>query len=241
MSDLKVASTIEFFSNSGKEADAAGFLKVAEEVVTKTEPGTKLWWGVKYTPIEQLGQSPQPERFGIVDFFVDDAAKDAHFAGEVPKAVMANDQTEAPIVKGGLDAIVASAKGWSVLVAPKVNAAEQMNNAKFLGYLPLKAGPGQEENLKNLLLAGHQLVTEKEPKTPFWAAVQNQKDPTEFAIIDTFDSMEGVAEHFMDPAVVPTAVQGALKENPTLIEGGWEEGVVPNVRVLEIVAKKIQL
>jgi len=35
-------------------------------------------------------------------------------------------------------------------------------------------------------------------------------------------------------------VQGVLAENPDLIVGGWEEGVLKNVRIMEIVAKKAE-
>eukprot|EP00392_Amoebophrya_sp_AT5.2_P012718 g12825.t1 len=236
-----VAGTIEFYSNKGHEQDAAAFLDVAKNAVQQTEPGTKLWYGVKFHAMDVLGQKEEADRFGIIDFFVDDAAKDAHFAGEVPKAVKANDATESPIVKGGLGAIVESAKAWDLLFAPKTTSKEQMEAAKFVGYLPILAGEGQEENMKALLKAGLGLVTEKEAKTSFWAAVQNQANKREFAIIDTFDSMEGVAEHFVAPAAVPTAVQGVLAENPDLIVGGWEEGVLKNVRIMEIVAKKVEL
>eukprot|EP00392_Amoebophrya_sp_AT5.2_P008455 g8476.t1 len=236
-----VASTIEFYSNKGHEKDAEAFLEVAKNAVQQTEPGTKLWYGVKFHAMDALGQKEEVDRFGIIDFFVDDAAQDAHFAGEVPKAVKANDETESPIVKGGLNAIVESAKAWDLLFAPKTTTKEKMESAKFVGYLPILAGEGQEENMKGLLKAGLGLVTEKEEKTSFWAAVQNKSNKREFAIIDTFDSMEGVVEHFVAPAAVPTAVQGVLAENPELIVGGWEEGVLKNVRIMEIVAKKIDL
>ncbi|CAD7939823.1 unnamed protein product [Amoebophrya sp. A25] len=242
---VTVASTIEFSANPGKINDAAGFMTVARDAVKQTEPGTKLWFGLKHFPVKELGQELTPEenneKFGIIDFFVNDEAKAAHFGGEVPKAVKANDESEEPIVKGGLDAIVASAKGWKLLAAPK-NEQEKLEKVKFVSYIPFKAGSAdQVENVKGLLLAGLGLVQEHESGTPFWAAVQNQEDPEEFAILDAFDDIEAVKAHFVEPAKVPTAVQGALKENPELIKDGWEKGVVANIRVFRVLAVKADL
>ncbi|CAD7966407.1 unnamed protein product [Amoebophrya sp. A120] len=238
---ITLGSTLEFRANQGKEDDMLQFLVMARDAVAQTEKeGTQNWYGVRYFPIADLGQKPQPDRFGIVDFFVDEAAQGAHFSGEVPNAVAANDQTEDPIVQGGLDAIVASHRSWRLLTnPPKLTEEKRMKHAKFLSFIPIRAGSEEQvEALKELLFGGFLLVSENEKKTSFWAACQNENDPLEFAIIDTFDSIGGVYAHFVEPALVPSAVQAALVDNPDLIEGGWEIGVVANIRVFQIVASK---
>lgn len=66
-------------AKAGKEADVEAFLKSALPLV-QAEPATTAWFAVKFSPTE----------FGIFDVFPDDAGRDAHLAGPIAEALMAN-------------------------------------------------------------------------------------------------------------------------------------------------------
>lgn len=63
----------------GKEEAVASFLKGGLSIVQE-EPATITWYALK------LG----PSTYGIFDTFPDDAGRDAHLAGRVAAALMAN-------------------------------------------------------------------------------------------------------------------------------------------------------
>ena len=74
-------------------------------------------------------------------------------------------------------------------------------------------------------------VAETEPKTLYWVALR--LDENNFAIFDIFADETGREAHFAGQ------VAGLLKEqSSTLVAGGWEEGVVANVRNYKILAIK---
>ena len=63
----------------GKEADVEAFVKGGQGVVER-EAGTRVWYGFR------VNQST----FGIFDAFEDEAARQAHLAGEIPAALAKN-------------------------------------------------------------------------------------------------------------------------------------------------------
>ena len=63
----------------GKEQEVADFLKSGLSLVMD-EPDTVTWYGIK------IGEST----FGIFDTFPDEAGRNAHLAGKVAAALMAN-------------------------------------------------------------------------------------------------------------------------------------------------------
>lgn len=63
----------------GKEAAVEDFLKSALALANR-EAGTKVWFALKLSP----------SRFGIFDAFVDEASREAHLAGDIAAALMAN-------------------------------------------------------------------------------------------------------------------------------------------------------
>lgn len=62
----------------GKEQQVADLLKSALPLA-EAEPGTIRWYAL------QLG----PSTFGIFDTFADEAGREAHLGGEIPKALAA--------------------------------------------------------------------------------------------------------------------------------------------------------
>src|SRR5262245_28329093 len=63
----------------GKESDVAAFVKSGQEIVEQ-EPGTRVWYGFRVND----------STFGIFDAFEDEAARQAHLAGEIPAALAQN-------------------------------------------------------------------------------------------------------------------------------------------------------
>lgn len=74
----KLALYVVLEAKPGKEEAVAEFLRQGKPLV-EAEPGTVAWFGIR------LG----PSSFAIFDAFPDEAARDAHLAGKVAAALMA--------------------------------------------------------------------------------------------------------------------------------------------------------
>ncbi|MDP9176281.1 MAG: antibiotic biosynthesis monooxygenase [Gemmatimonadota bacterium] len=77
--NVRVALMVRLDAKPGKEEAVASFLKGGLSIVQE-EPATITWYALK------LG----PSTYGIFDTFPDDAGRDAHLAGRVAAALMAN-------------------------------------------------------------------------------------------------------------------------------------------------------
>ena len=75
---VTVALLVRLEAKPGKEADVEGFLCGGLALVQE-EPATTAWFALR------LG----PSTFGIFDAFPDDAGRQAHLAGRVAAALMA--------------------------------------------------------------------------------------------------------------------------------------------------------
>jgi quinol monooxygenase YgiN len=75
----KLAIWVMLKAKPGKEADVEAFLKQGA-VMSKDEPKTVNWYGVKIAP----------GMYGVFDTFDDEEGRDAHLSGEIAKALMAN-------------------------------------------------------------------------------------------------------------------------------------------------------
>ena len=207
------ASYIEMQAASGQTSAFAEFLASAAPMVRETEPGTELWFAL------QAGDT-----LAIFDIFIDEAARDAHFSGAVAGALNDNADT---LVQGGWDDGVVANINNSVVLSAK--APVDLDSATTATYIALEAAPGQAEQLAELLRAAGPIVAETEPQTLFWVALRI--DETNFAIFDAFADNSGREAHFAGQ------VAGLLNERAAdLVEGGWDEGVVANVRNYEILA-----
>ncbi len=78
----KLAIWVMLKAKPGKEADVEAFLKQGA-VMSKDEPKTVNWYGVKIAP----------GMYGVFDTFDDEAGREAHLSGEIAKALMANAST----------------------------------------------------------------------------------------------------------------------------------------------------
>lgn len=208
------ASYIEMHAATGQTEKFAAFLTDAAPLVKQTEPGTKLWFAL---------QAPA-NKLAIFDIFVDEQARNAHFAGAVAAAL---NKEANRLVAGGWDkGVVANIRNSSVLSAKN---PVDLHSATTATYIKLKAAPGQSENLAALLSAAGAIVAETEPDTLFWVALQI--DEQHFAIFDIFAAEAGREAHFAGK------VAGLLNQKAALlVEGGWEQGVVANVDNFDILA-----
>lgn len=210
------ASHIEMNAAQGQDEALAEFLQSAAPLVAETEPGTELWFALRGANGELT----------IFDIFANQSAMDAHFGGDVAGALNAN---AGKLVAGGWnDGVLASVETSQVLSATPIT---DVSTATTASYIKIKAAPGQAEALTDLLRAAGPIVAETEPLTLYWVALQIDEET--FAIFDIFAAEEGRAAHFAGQ------VAGLLQErSPDLVEGGWEGGVVANVRNYDILASK---
>ena len=212
----QTASFIPMTAAQSKNDALASFLSGAAPLVKQTEPGTLLWFALR----------GQDDTLAIFDIFADSAARDAHFAGTVAGAL---NKHAAELVSGGWDdGVVANVRASNVL---STKEAVDLYTATTATYISLKAAPGQGAALEALLRAAGPIVAQTEPKTLYWAALKINDE--QFAIFDIFADESGRAKHFAGQ------VAGLLNQKSAeLVEGGWEAGVVANVRNFEILAIK---
>jgi quinol monooxygenase YgiN len=99
---VTVGLLVRLLAKPGKEAEVTGFLEAGLSLVEE-EPATIAWFAI------QLG----PSEFGIFDAFPDDSGRQAHLAGRVADALMAQapELLEQPPVIQPVDVIAAKLPG----------------------------------------------------------------------------------------------------------------------------------
>lgn len=97
-------------------------------------------------------------------------------------------------------------------------------------YIAMPAADGQTQAFAEFLAGAAPMVKETEPGTELWFALQAEDT---LAIFDIFVDEAARNVHFSG------AVAGALKENAdTLVEGGWDAGVVANINNSDVLSVK---
>jgi quinol monooxygenase YgiN len=99
---VTVGLLVRLLAKRGKEAEVAGFLEGGLSLVEE-EPATVAWFAIRLGPSE----------FGIFDAFPDDAGRQAHLAGRVAEALMAQapELLEQPPAIEPVDVIAAKLPG----------------------------------------------------------------------------------------------------------------------------------
>ena len=212
---MKLANYISLNPAAGQENELSEFLRQGARIVQATEPETLLWAAL---------QSSNLSRCAIFDTFPTESARDAHFSGQVAAALMEN----APaLVQGGWDDGVIPNVRNAIIVGAKATAAA--NDVKLATWIPLTARAGKEQDLADLLGAGAQIVSNTEPQTLYWFALQ--MGDRQFGILDFFADQAGIDAHFAGGAAA------ALRENAAnLIEDGWDNGVVAGIQPFNVLA-----
>ena len=97
-------------------------------------------------------------------------------------------------------------------------------------YIAMPAADGQTQAFAEFLAGAAPMVKETEPGTELWFALQAEDT---LAIFDIFVDEAARNAHFSG------AIAGALKENAdTLVEGGWDAGVVANINNSDVLSVK---
>ncbi|MEP3296874.1 MAG: hypothetical protein ABJO27_10420 [Pseudoruegeria sp.] len=209
------ASYITMPAAEGQIEAFAEFLIGAAPIVKETEPGTELWFALQ-----------DSDTLAIFDIFVDEEARNAHFSGAVAGAL--NENAEALVAGGWDEGVVANINKSSVLSA---KASVDLYTATTATYIAVEAAPGKADDLAALLTAAGPIVAETEPKTLFWVALQ--VDENNLAIFDIFADNSGREAHFAGQVASLLNTQAS-----DLVKGGWDDGIVANVRNYDILAIK---
>lgn len=167
--DARVALLVRLEARPGKEADLARLLQGGLAVVSE-EPATPYWFAL------QLG----PTSFGIFDAFPDEPARQAHLAGHLAAALLAQapDLLVRPPVIERVD-ILASRDAWRA--GPDSRPESRSIRVGLLARLEARAG--KEQEVASLLASGVAVVAD-EPGTPIWFGIQLA--PATFGIFDAF-------------------------------------------------------
>jgi quinol monooxygenase YgiN len=185
---------------SGKDDETEAFLRSAVPLV-QSEPGTVAWFAVRF------GRS----EYGIVDFFPDDSARQAHLSGQVAAALMQRGTTlfaEPPrILK--LDVLAHK--------LPQTPAVEPITKGLLVTF---HATPGHEASVQQMLVDARALVDE-EPKTAAWFAIHLETG--EYGIFDVFPDVGGRFAHLTGH------VPRELTKNALSLLGGLPDTELPNV------------
>lgn len=106
---------------------------------------------------------------------------------------------------------------------------------KTASYIPMTAAPGKAIDLATFLAGAAPLVKATEPGTEVWFALQAETEK-HVAIFDVFRDVAAQDEHFSGK------VAGALNDQASdLVDGGWNDGVVANIRGSEVLSESVPL
>lgn len=191
------------------------FLEAARDLVAETEPQTRRWYA--------LSREGDDRGVAIFDTFDDQAGREAHFGGQVAGALK---QKAPELVKGGWDAILGAVVHYERLAGLERKDASAPTKAT---YITLRAAAGRADELADFLRLGRDRVEQTEPNTLTWYALRSETDANAFAIFDLFPHEGGRGDHFGGQVAAALQAQAA-----DLVEGGWENGVLANVRHYDV-------
>jgi quinol monooxygenase YgiN len=189
----------------GKDADIEKFLPSALPLV-RQEASTTAWFAIRF------GRS----EYGVFDVFPSEAARDAHLAGPVAKAL--RDQADALFAKQPL------IQRLSVLAdkLPASAVSEHLTKALLLTF---KAKVGHEQQVEQFLRDARPLV-EQEPRTIAWFAIR--RDDGDYGIFDVFPDNSARFAHLIGH------VPRELAKHPLSLLGS-----MPDLTMIDVLAAKL--
>jgi quinol monooxygenase YgiN len=194
------ALLVRLEAKPGQDTEVEEFLRSALPLV-RQEAGTTAWFAIRF------GRS----EYGIFDAFPDEAAREAHLAGPVAKALL-----------GQADALLAEPpriQKLDVLADKLPGTAPKEPDTKAL-LLTFKAKPGNEREVEQFLHDAKQLV-EAEPDTTAWFAIRLAEG--EYGIFDVFPDHGGRFKHLIGH------VGRELAKHALTLLGSLPDPELPNV------------
>lgn len=199
----------------GWEDEIAELLTGAVGMVRTSEPDTMQWLALKQ----------DSDHFAIAAFFLDSKSRDFSFHGQVT-AALRDDTGE--ILEGGWDKGVVPHVENDRVMASTVRTGDT-RPATLAVRIELKAKHGKEGDLAKLLVDEAHLIEKTEPDTLLWYAIRLSRD--RFAIFAVFPGNDAMAKN--SSGKVASILKAKAKE---LIEGGWTDGVAPNIKTYQVLS-----
>lgn len=194
-----------FESKAGKDDEVEEFLK-SELPLARDEPGTTAWFAVRF------GRS----EYGIIDFFPDEASRQAYMDGAVASALRTRSET----------LFTAPPKNQTLTVlADKIPLIATYEYSTKGLLLTFKAKSGHVQDVEQFLRNAQQLV-EDEPYTTSWFALK--LDDGEYGIFDTFGGTAGRFSHLTG------RVPRELAKHALTLLGGF-----PDMTLIDVLAEKV--
>lgn len=187
----------------GKDAEVEDFLSSALPLV-RQEAGTKAWFGIRF------GRS----EYGIVDFFPDEASRDAHLNGAVASALL---QKADELFETSPDI-----RKIEILACKLPSQPPAEPNTKGL-LLTFKAKEGHEQEVTQFLKDAQPLAMAEE-ETIAWFAIRLSND--EYGIFDVFPDNGARLKHLV----------GRIPQELTKHALSWL-GSLPDMDLLKVIAE----
>ncbi|KAF8206206.1 hypothetical protein K438DRAFT_1816790 [Mycena galopus ATCC 62051] len=175
-SQVSLALFVPLIAKANKVDDVEGFLHQGNELA-KLEDETVHWYAAKY-------EDHAPATFMVFDTFRAESGRDAHLAGKIAEALMAN----AP-------SLLAEGPEISkpTILADNINGASKLTTGSVGLRVLLTAKPEKVQAVKEFLTGALPLV-EAEPETLAWYALEFP-GTNQFAIVDFFADEAGRNAH----------------------------------------------
>jgi quinol monooxygenase YgiN len=196
--EVRVALLVRLEAKPGRQGDVARLLQGGLSVV-REEGATPYWFAL------QLG----PTSFGIFDAFPDDPAREAHLAGRLATALMAQAPellATSPVIER-VD-VLATKDAWQ--------SSRDAGSIRVGLLARLEARAGKEQEVASLLASGVAVV-EGEPGTPIWFGIRLA--PSTFGIFDAFADDASRQAHLEGQLAATLMARAAeLLSRPPVIE-----------------------
>ncbi|RJG20992.1 putative quinol monooxygenase [Massilia cavernae] len=189
----------------GKDDEVEEFLKSVLPLA-RDESGTTAWFAVRFGRNE----------YGILDFFPDEATREAHLNGTVAAAILAQVNV--------LFTAPPKIQKLAVLADKLPLIATYEYSTKGL-LLTFKAKSGHEQKVEQFLRDAQRYVDD-EPLTTSWFALRI--DETHYGIFDTFGGTAGRFDHLTGRVPRDLALHAL-----TLLGGA------PHIDLLDVLAEKV--
>lgn len=216
--NLSEATYFRFESRGAQQKNLTLLLKAGAQRVKSTEPNTEVWFAL----------TREGNQFALFNAFTDTTGRAAHLNGQVITALKQNSDR---LIEGGWENGVINHIQNSTILVSNNDQRDRLEQAQLASYLTFKAIPGKEKEVDTLLQKVVALVNRVEPNTLFWVALKNEDGS--YSLFAAFSDMDAFNAHFSGVAV--TTIQ---QNAPQLIQDGWDNGVMKNIKTYNVIASR---